>query len=452
MLHKNDVIKADILDMGFDGEGITKVMGYTVFVKNAVKGDEAFIKILKVNKSYAYAKTEKIIKPSDMRREAVCNVFPKCGGCALMHIKYENQLEFKENIVKNNMYKYSGLKEGDFEFNKIVGADEEYFYRNKVSIPLQNDGKNIKMGFFAKMSHRVVPFDKCYIQNEKTNEISKICFDFIKKEKISIYDEKTHRGVLRNIFIRCFDENAVLCLVANTKEKIKNAEVLFDKLKKYNVTGIVQNINTKKSNTLLGDENITLCGNEYVFANIGDLKFKISPNSFFQVNTKQTEKLYTIVKEYAGLSKNETVLDLYCGVGTITLFMAKDAGSAVGVEITKQAVENAKENAKINGISNASFYDGDCKDIVLNLKNNGMKFDTVVVDPPRKGCSTEVINLIEEISPKKVVYVSCNSATLARDVKIFCEKGYKLKKLTPVDMFPQSCHVETIVLLQNRNM
>lgn len=452
MLQKNDIVKVVISDSGFDGEGIAKVNGYTVFVKNAVLGDELNVRILKPNKSYAYAKIEEIIKPSDKRRKAVCNVFGKCGGCDLMHIKYENQLEIKENIVKTNILKYSSYTEDDFEFNKIVPSDDEYFYRNKVQIPLEMCKGQINIGFFAQSSHRVVPFDVCHIQHERINEISKVCLEFIKSENIPIYDEKTHSGIVRNIFIRDFDEKSMVCFVTNSSKKLKNTDKLAKSLERFNVTGIIQNVNTKKSNTLLGDKNIVLRGDEYIFASLSGMKFKISVHSFFQINTRQAEKLYKIAVDFANINKDETVLDLYCGVGTITLSMAKKAKRAIGVEITEQAVLNARENAKINGFENAEFYLGDCFKVVDSLIKSGVKADVVIVDPPRKGCSEKLLDLIEKISPKKVVYVSCNSATLARDLKILREKGFVLKKLTPVDMFPQTRHVECVVLLQCRDM
>ena len=450
MLKKNDIVKVEITDIGFGGEGIAKKDGYTLFIKNAALGDVVMAKILKPNKNYAYAKIESFIKKSEIRQDSVCSAFPKCGGCEIMHIKYKNQLQIKENIVKNNIYKITSYKEGDFKFYPIIPSPDEYFYRNKAQIPVGKQNGSVEIGFFASKSHRIIPFERCMISRDNINKIAKICLEFIKINNLSVYDEQSHKGVIRNIYIRDFDNSSFVCFVTNSKKKIENIEVLAKELEKYNVTSIVQNINTNKSNVILGEKNITLWGEDYVLANLFDLTFKISPHSFFQVNTKQTENLYAKAVEYANLSENDTVLDLYCGVGTITLSMAKKAGRAIGVEIVEDAILNAKENAKMNGIENAVFYAGDAFETVNSLLKDGLKADVVVVDPPRKGCSKELLDLIETISPKRVVYVSCNSSTLARDVEILKEKGYILKKLTPVDMFPNTTHVECVALLKNK--
>ena len=382
MLKKNDIVKVEITDIGFGGEGIAKKDGYTLFIKNAAIGDVVMAKILKPNKNYAYAKIESFVKKSSIRQDAICPSFPKCGGCEIMHIKYKNQLEIKESIVKNNIYKITSYKEGDFEFYPIIPSPDECYYRNKAQIPVGIVNGNVQMGFFASKSHRIVPFDKCFISRKNINEIAKICLEFIKVNNLSIYNEETHKGVIRNIYIRDFNDSSFVCFVTNSKKRIPNIEFLAKELEKYNVTSIVQNINTNKSNVILGEKNITLWGEDYVLASLFDLKFKISPHSFFQVNTKQTENLYAKALEYADLNENDTVFDLYCGVGTITLTMAKKAGKVIGVEIVEDAIVNAKENAKMNGIENASFYAGDAFEVVNSLLEDGLKADVVVVDPP----------------------------------------------------------------------
>jgi len=448
-LNKNDTINAYIEKTGYDGEGIAKIDGYTVFVRGAAEGDYADIKILKVNKNFAYGKIEKITSPSPHRREALCPSFGKCGGCSMMHVNYEKQLEVKTNTVINNLRKIAHLNEGEYIFEGIIGCSEEYNYRNKAQYPLSAENGKAVLGFYAAASHRVIPCDSCKIQNELINKTANAIVDYINENNISIYDEKSGKGIVRHIYIRTSQNGDIMSvIVTNSKKEIPLKSKLIEKLTSIGgMKSIIQNINLRSDNVVMGSENITLWGDERITLSLGALKFLVSPNSFFQVNSIQTEKLYAKALEYADLSGDETVFDLYCGVGSISLYMAKHAKEVYGVEIIEAAIENAKSNALMNNADNAYFYAGDCTKIVGELINSGKKADVVVVDPPRKGCDINLLHLINKISPNKLVYVSCNSATLARDISYLSEFGYKFKKATAVDMFPQTSHVECCALL-----
>lgn len=448
MLKKNDIIEAYISDVGLNGEGIAKTQdGYTLFVNGAVTGDKALLKVTKTNKTYGFARVEKFLEYSCLRQEAKCNSFEKCGGCTIMHLKYEHQLKIKESIVKNNFAKIGGYKEGEYVLNDIVGSKNINHYRNKAQFPVGVFKSKAVCGFYQPKSHNVVPVKNCLIQNEKINKIVEICVLFLNKYKISVYNEKTKKGIVRNIYVRNTDVGVMAVIVTNSNKKLPHFQDLVDMLVKEGVDSIIQNVNTKDTNVIMGDENIVLYGNDKILAKIGDLKFYISSKSFFQVNTNQTEVLYTIAKDFASITKDDTVFDLFCGCGTISLFLAKDAKKVIGVEIVEDAVEMAKKNAELNNIENAQFFAGDCERIVEKLIDDGECVDVVVVDPPRKGLSEKLIDMIVSLNPKRIVYVSCNSATLARDVKYAREKGYILKQATPVDMFPHTTHIECVSLL-----
>lgn len=417
-------------------------------MRYAAEGDRAKIRILKANKNYAFGKVEDIITPSDNRREPVCASFGRCGGCTMMHINYDKQLNVKAHTVINNLRKVAHLNEDDYLFEGIIGGDE-YNYRNKAQFPLTVDNGKAVYGFYAPGSHRVVKCSDCKIQNEKINRVADAVLEYINENNISVYDEKTGKGIMRHIYVRASQQGRLMAVVvANSKKEIPFKEKLIEKLTSVDgVTGIIQNINTRPDNIIMGYENILLWGQESLELILGDLRFNVSPNSFFQVNAKQAEKLYDKALEYASLTGKENVFDLYCGVGSISLYLAKSAAKVYGVEIVEDAVKNAKANAKLNSIENAEFYAGDCTAIVNNLIEKGIKADVVVVDPPRKGCDAALLKLINDISPKRLVYVSCNSATLARDIEEMKKYGYKLIKVAAVDMFPQSAHVECCALL-----
>lgn len=445
ILRKNDIIEAYIESTGFEGEGIARVDGYPIFVRYAAEGDKAEIRVLKANKNYAFGKVERIITPSEHRREPACSAYGKCGGCSMMHISYDKQLQVKAHTVTNNLRKIGHLTEDDYTFEGIIGA-EEFNYRNKAQFPIAiEDGKAV-YGFYAPGSHRVVKCSDCKIQNETINRVADAVLEYINDNNVSVYDEKNGKGIVRHIYVRISDGGDVMAvIVANSKKEIPFKDKLIEKLASINgMASIIQNINTRRDNIIMGYENICLWGKSSIELTLGDLRFNVSPNSFFQVNTKQTEKLYAKALEYAELTGDETVFDLYCGVGSISLYMAKSASKVYGVEIVEDAVINAKANASLNGIDNAEFYAGDCTKVVGELMSSGAKADVVVVDPPRKGCDAELLKLINEISPERLVYVSCNSATLSRDIEELKQYGYKLEKATAVDLFPQTHHIECV--------
>ncbi len=448
ILRKNDIIVANIESTGFEGEGIAKVDGYPVFVRYAAEGDRAKIRILKANKNYAFGKIEEIVSPSAIRRVPECSSFGKCGGCTMMHVNYEKQLSVKSNTVINNLRKIAHLEDRDFEFDGIIGSSE-YNYRNKAQFPLAMEGESAVYGFYAPLSHRVVKCNDCKIQNEKINRVAEEVLEYINENKIPVYNEKTGKGTIRHIYVRASQNGGIMAvIVANSKKELPLKDKLIKKLTAIDgVVGIIQNINLRRDNVVLGYDNILLWGKDRLELTLGDLRFNVSPNSFFQVNAPQTEKLYAKALEYACLTGKETVFDLYCGVGSISLFMARNAAKVYGVEIVDDAVENAKENARINNVENAEFYAGDCAEVVDKLMANGIKANVVVVDPPRKGCDADLLKLINNISPERLVYVSCNSATLARDIEELKQYGYKLKKVTAVDLFPQTPHIESVALI-----
>ena len=446
IVYKNNSYEVEITDVLSDGKGVAKIDGYPLFINNAVTGDKLKVTVTKTNKNYGFARNDKIILKSKYRKEPECTCFEKCGGCDFMHIDYSYQLKLKESFVKNNMSRIGGISENEYEFEGIISADDIFAYRNKAQFPVGKSGKKTVCGFYEKRSHEIIPCDNCLIQGDDINQAVRLVLEYANENNVRVYDEKTHKGILRHVYIRSSNSGDALMavIVTNSEKNLPHEDKLIDKLKKLkSIKSIIQNINTKKTNLILGEKNRTIWGDEYIKTNIGELEFKISAHSFFQVNGKQTEKLYKKALEYAS-PENDTVFDLYCGAGTISLFLAKNAKKVIGVEIVEEAVENANENAALNGITNASFYAGDCTKIVEKLIKDGERADVVVVDPPRKGCSEELLKFISDISPKRLVYVSCNSSTLARDAAIMKTYGYKLKKLCAADMFPNSGHTECV--------
>ena len=449
MILNNDKLQLNICDITVDGAGIGKVDGYPLFVKGAITGDVVQVVVTKTNKTYGFAKLEKIITPSQWRKQPECPCFDECGGCNVMNMDYNGQLKTKSDFVVGNLSKIGTYKQSDYEYEGIIGADNINNYRNKAQFPVGIHKGKAVCGFYKNKTHQIVPVKNCHIQNNAINTAVSVVLDFINEYKVPVYDEKTHKGIVRHIYVRSTtNDELMVVLVCNSKKAIKNSDALKDKLlQKVKLKSLVQNINTVKSNVVLGYQNITLWGADSVITEVGGIKFNVSPNSFFQVNYEQMEKLYNKAKEYAGLDKTQTVFDLYCGVGSISLFMADSCKKVVGVEIVPPAIENAKLNSKINNIDNAEFFCGDCGEVVEKLINDGYRADVVIVDPPRKGCDEKTLSLINTISPQKLVYVSCNSATLARDVAILKDYGYVLKKACAVDLFPNSTHIESVALM-----
>ena len=447
-ISKNEEYEVEIIDNGYNGEGIAKIDGFTVFVPNAIKGEVVRILIVKVLSSHAFSKILEIEKKSEFRQEIDCATYKRCGGCDLRHIKYEQTLKMKQNAVQALVNKTLKNK---IEVKETLGMENPFFYRNKAQYPVGvNKEEEPIIGVFANRTHEVIPIKNCLIQNPKSEAIAKFILEFIKEKNISIYNEKTGKGFFRHIVIKVgIKTNEIMCIFVINGKKFPYEEELVEKLKQNypEIKTIVKNINMKNTNVILGQENINLYGNGYIEDVLGEYKFKISPLSFYQVNPKQAEKLYNLGIEMAEVSKEDTVFDLYCGIGTISLFVAKYAKKVYGVEIVEQAIKDAKQNAKINNIENVQFIAGDTKIVLEDLiYNKGIIADIVIFDPPRKGLDNNSINNILKIKPKKIVYISCNPATLVRDLALF-EELYEVKTIIPVDMFPFTKHVECCALL-----
>ena len=450
-IRKNDEFVVDIEDLTAEGDGVAKLDGYTLFIKDALVRDKARVSIMKTKKNYGYARLQEIIEPSPYRVEPVCPVARKCGGCQLQHCSYERQLTYKQEKIANCLSRIGGFAEIPME--PILGMEEPFYYRNKAQFPVgKNKDGEIVTGFYAGRTHDIIDTSHCAIQAKGNEEILLRVKEYMKECKVEPYDEVTHSGLVRHILTRVgFTTGEVMvCLIVNGTS-IPKPEVLVEKLQDIKgMTSISININKEKTNRILGERCKTLWGKDYIEDYIGDIKYQISPLSFYQVNPVQTTRLYQTALEYAGLSGDEIVWDFYCGIGTISLFLAQKAKQVYGVEIVPQAIEDAKQNAKINHISNAEFFVGAAEEVLpkkYEESNGTMAADVIVVDPPRKGCDGTLLDTILKMSPKKIVYVSCDPATLARDLKVLCEKDYKLERVRGCDMFSQSFHVETVCLL-----
>lgn len=491
-MKKNDIYEITIEDMGNDGEGIGHIAdegcncGITVFVKDTVVGDVAEIRLIKVKKNYAYGRLEKIIKPSPDRVCPVCENARRCGGCALMHISYEKQLDYKWNKVRNCLERIGGIKDAASVMEPVCGMDNPYNYRNKMQFPVgvSKDGR-VQIGFYAGRTHNIIDLECCHIGHPVNNYLIKYLRDWLQKwqDKTGkfIYDEEKHQGIVRHILTRVgfTTGELMVCIVVNSdslntfdkdnmkkelKEIIEQAVTMYNLNQAYaskdyfteiKLASLSININKEKTNRILGDRCVTLYGQDYISDFIGDIKFNISPLSFYQVNPFQTKVLYDKAVDFAGLTGNEIVWDMYCGIGTISLCLAKKAKKVYGVEIVPQAIEDAKNNAIINGIDNVEFFCGKAEEVVpafysgehISSDMSGKHPDVIVVDPPRKGCDGVLLDTIAEMQPDRLVYVSCDPATLARDVKMLAEKGFSVNKVGVVDQFGHSGHVECVVLL-----
>ena len=463
-MQKNDLVTVAIEDIGVGGEGIGKVDGYTLFIKDAIIGDVVEAKIVKAKKNYGYARLMNIVTPSENRVEKpACPMARRCGGCQIQEMKYGAQLAFKEGKVRGNLERIGEVPTEllDKIMQPIVGMEEPFHYRNKAQFPIGTDKEgHIITGFYAGRTHSIIPNTDCALGVAVNQKILEIILHFMENNHISAYDEEKHKGLVRHVLIRYGfkTDEIMVCLVING-EKLPHAEKLVDKLCKISgMTSITISVNKAKTNVIMGNEIKLLWGQTYITDYIGNVKYQISPLSFYQVNPVQTEKLYGLALDYADLNGNETVWDLYCGIGTISLFLAQNAKQVYGVEIVPQAIDDARNNAKINDITNAEFYVGKAEEVLPEYyreyqESHGGETahaDVIVVDPPRKGCEESLLQTIVDMQPEKVVYVSCDSATLARDVKFLRESGYELKKITPVDQFPNTVHVETVVLLSHK--
>lgn len=451
-MKKNDIVEVEITDCGINGEGIGKLLGFPLFIKDALIGDTIQARITKVKKNYAFARLEKIITPAKERITPPCPVAAPCGGCQIQALSYPAQLTFKEKKVKDVLMRLGKVPVDLLEqvMEPVIGMDEPYRYRNKAQYPFGTDKEgNLIAGFYAGRTHHLVTTDDCLIGAEENKDVLDVILRHARRHHITAYDEETRTGLLRHVLIRkgTHTGEIMVCPVINGKTYPK-ADSLIEELKKLpGMTCIALSINTQNTNVIMGEEIQTLWGTPYITDKIGDLEFRLSPLSFFQVNSQQTEKLYQKALDYAGLTGNETIWDIYCGIGTITCFLARKAKQVYGIEVIPEAIEDAKENAKLNNIDVIQFYVGKAEDELPKHKED-KKTDIIVVDPPRKGLDEKVLETIIYMEPKKIVYVSCDPATLARDINYLREHGYELKHLTPVDMFPHTVHVETIVSLQ----
>lgn len=477
---KNQILTVEIVDITSEGEGIGKIDGYPFFVKDAVIGDQARIRVTRVKKNYAYGRLEKVLTPSPFRVDAKCAFHKQCGGCQIQAMSYARQLQFKESKVRNNLIRIGGFKPEfvDGIMEAIVGMEEPFHYRNKAQYPIGEDkeGKPIA-GFYAGRTHSIIANTQCSLGATENKEILEIILSYMWENHVSAYNEITGEGLIRHVLIRKgFSSGEIMvCLVINFKAaktgkagnylpaQEKLAEAL---LKVPGMASVSVSINVEKTNVIMGKEIYTIWGKETIsdtihvrdvkdnFADAGrGITFDISPLSFYQVNPVQTEKLYSLALSYAGLTGRETVWDLYCGIGTISLFLAKDAKQVYGVEIVPQAIEDARKNAENNGIGNAQFFVGKAEEVLPEkYEKEGIFADVIVVDPPRKGCDAECLDTMLKMKPERIVYVSCDSATLARDLKVLCDGGYEVKRVRAVDMFPMTVHVESVACLQRVDM
>ena len=447
-IKKNQEYIVDIIDYGMEGEGIAKIENLTIFIPNAMKGEKVKILIVKVLSSYAYGKLIEIIKPSSYRIESDCTTYQRCGGCSLRHIDYEETLNIKQNMVQNLVSKTLNK---NVKVKPTIGMGNPYHYRNKAQFPIGLNKQNEKVvGVFAKRTHEIIPMQDCFLQNTISQEIAFAIQKFIIEKDISVYNEETREGLLRHIVIKVgIRTHELMCILVVNGNKIPYEQELVEMLvKRYNIKTVVKNINTKNTNVILGEENIVLHGDGYIYDILGDYTFKISPMSFYQVNPVQAEVLYNTAIEMANLSKEDILFDLYCGIGTIGIFASSYVKKVYGVEIVEQAIYDAKENARINQVENIEFMAGDVEKVLTNLIEKKQVYpDVVMVDPPRKGLDNTTINNILAVEPKKVVYISCNPATMVRDMKLLEEK-YEVNEIQPVDMFPFTSHVECVAVLQ----
>ncbi len=480
---KNDILTVKIEDIGNEGEGIGKVDGFTLFVKDAVVGDVVEARVTKSKKSYAYARLERVVTPSPFRTEPRCPFHRQCGGCQIQALSYERQLRFKQEKIRNNLVRIGGFEPDfiDAKMEQIVGMEEPYFYRNKAQYPVGCDREgNIVTGFYAGRTHTIIPNTECFLGAAENKRILESILAYMRENKVSAYDETTGRGLVRHVLIRKgFTSGEIMvCVVINPQKSAEYLPNQKDFLKRMQaipgMTSVSVSINREKTNVIMGKEIHTLWGSDTISDTIHvrdmrkpgfpltgrELTFHISPLSFYQVNPVQTEKLYSLALEYAGLTGEETVWDLYCGIGTISLFLAGSAKKVCGVEIIPEAIRDARENAEKNGIKNVEFFVGKAEEVLPGFYEKQLREekdpellhpDCIVVDPPRKGCDEACLSTMIKMRPDRIVYVSCDSATLARDLKILCENGYELTRIRGVDQFAQTVHCEAIALLEKSN-
>lgn len=444
-VQKNDYIEVVFEDLTHDGAGVAKVDGYPLFVKNALPGEKAKIKVIKVNKGYGFGRLEEIIEPSPYRVDAPCPIYKECGGCQLQHLSYEGQLLAKEKQVRDVLTRIGKLE--NVKVHPVLGMSEPWRYRNKAQVPVGEREGGLIAGFYQQRSHEIIDMEACMIQQEKNDEVVQAVKSICTKYGVTAYNEQRHKGTLRHIMARHgqVTKEVMVVLVTRTPD-LPNKEKIVKEIVEAveGVKSIIQNVNSKKTNVILGDETRVLWGEDVIYDLIGNVKFAISSRSFYQVNPEQTKVLYDQALSYAELTGEETVIDAYCGIGTISLFLAQKAKKVYGVEIVPEAIADANRNAQLNGIDNVEFAVGETEVVIPNWYKEGIVADVLVVDPPRKGCDDELLQTIIEMKPKKVVYVSCNPATLARDLRVLEDGGYRTVEVQPVDMFPHTTHCEAV--------
>ncbi|AJS57193.1 23S rRNA (uracil(1939)-C(5))-methyltransferase RlmD [Paenibacillus sp. IHBB 10380] len=454
---KNDEVVIDIIGMNHDGEGVGRAEGYTLFVPGALPGEKTRVKVLKTKKQFGYAKLMDIVQASPDRIKAPCNIYDQCGGCQLQHMEYNAQLEWKRQLVVDNLTRIGKLNvtgEQGITVLPTLGMSDPWRYRNKAQVPIGASEAGLIGGFYARGSHRIIEMETCLIQHESNDEIIAHVKAIGRKIGITAYDEETGQGLLRHVVVKvAFTTGEMMIVLVTNGAKIPNLDTWIAEIRKTMpaVTSICHNINTQETNVIFGDQTKVLWGNEVIYDYIGDVKFAISARSFYQVNPVQTEVLYGKTLDYAGLTGAETVIDAYCGIGTISLFLAQHAKQVYGVEIVPEAIEDARANAELNGMNNVTFEVGASEDVIPRWKEQGITPNVIVVDPPRKGCDPRLLETILAMQPERVVYVSCNPSTLARDLRVLEDGGYRTVEVQPVDMFPHTVHVESVALLIKNN-
>jgi 23S rRNA (uracil1939-C5)-methyltransferase len=444
---KGQVIEIDIDDMSHEGQGVGKVDGFTVFVEGALKDERVLAGIDDVAKRYSRGHVEKIMRPSKDRVVPQCPYAERCGGCMLQHLSYDAQLDFKTQKVKDSLKRIGHI---DAQVYDIIGMNEPYGYRNKAQFPVGDEGGRAVIGFFEKGSHKIVPSKRCLIQHEASDIVANIVKKWVEQYNISIYNEISGQGTLRHIVTKVgFKTKQLMVILVVNADHILYTDELIQMLKSAvpGLTSLILNTNTKKTNVILGQKNKVLYGTFYITDYIGNIEFRLSPLSFFQVNPVQVEVLYSKALEFAELKGHEIVIDAYCGIGTISLFLAKNAKKVYGIEVISQAIQDARLNARLNGIENVGFIEGAAEDVMCEFVKQGIKPDVIVMDPPRRGCDEKLLDAAVTMKPKRMVYVSCNPATLARDLRFLEDRGYKTQKVQPVDMFPHTYHVECVTLM-----
>jgi 23S rRNA (uracil1939-C5)-methyltransferase len=451
-VEKNEIIEVTIEDLTHEGAGVAKIDGYALFIPKALPGERAKVKVIKVNKGYGFGRLLEVVKKSEDRiDEPACSIFEQCGGCQLQHLSYEAQLKQKQKQVRDVLERIGKIT--DVVIHPTLAMSDPWRYRNKAQVPFAEREGGLVAGFYQERSHEIIDMERCLIQHEQNDHVVQTVKEIATKLGISGYDEANHRGTLRHVVARYGVNTGQLMVVLVTKSRElphKNEVIEAIKGRIPHIKSIVQNVNSKRTNVIFGDETVVLSGEEYIYDTIGDVKFAISARSFYQVNPEQTKVLYDQALQYAALTGSETVIDAYCGIGTISLFLAQRAKHVYGVEIVPEAIDDAKRNAKLNHMENVDFAVGEAEKVIPWWYAQGIRADCIVVDPPRKGCDEALLETIIKMKPKRVVYVSCNPATLARDLRVLEDGGFKTIEVQPVDMFPHTTHVETVCLLTRK--